>query len=232
MSSSNPEFELYTYFRSSCSGRLRIALNLKSIPYEPKFIHLVKGEQLSESYKEINPNGTVPVLVSKFKDENQATTTRHAISQSLAALEYLEECLPGKRALLPPISNPIARAHVRNLATIIVADIQPVTNLRIQKKVKSHNVDATRWSAELASSGFEAFEKSVVKTAGRFCVGDDITLADVCLVPAVWAAQRVDVDFSQYPTVKRIFETMLEEKAVQDAHWQNQPDTPDDLRAK
>ncbi|KAK2745102.1 hypothetical protein FQN57_004009 [Myotisia sp. PD_48] len=226
MATSAIEFQLYTYFRSSCSGRLRIALNLKSVQYESIHINLLKDEQLSDAHKQVNPNGTVPVLVSKSNE------TVFTVSQSLAALEYLEEALPDKRALLPPLSNPVARAQVRDLANIIAADIQPVTNLRIQKKLKSHNVNATQWSKELASSGFEAFERMVSKTAGRFCVGDEITIADVVLVPAVWAAQRLEVDFNAYPITKTIFEAMLKEKAVQEAHWQNQPDTPEELRAK
>ncbi|KAL1956636.1 hypothetical protein VTO42DRAFT_6983 [Malbranchea cinnamomea] len=225
-------FELYTYFRSSCAGRLRIALALKDIPYTPHYVNLLKGEQHSDSHKSLNPTGTVPVLVAQYPDNKTVS-----IGQSVAALEFLEECNPrtadGKecsRKLLPPADDVVGRAQVRTLVNIISNDIQPVTNLRIQKRVSALNGDPAAWSRELASAGLEAFEKTVSKSAGTFCVGDSITLADVCLVPAVWAAERVGVDVATYPLVKRIFERMLEEEAVKKAHWKAQPDTPEELR--
>ncbi|KAK2871638.1 hypothetical protein FQN49_002991 [Arthroderma sp. PD_2] len=230
MSSSNLKFQLYTYFRSSCAGRLRIALNLKSTPFEPIFVNLLKGEQLSDEHKEINPNATVPVLVSKSQDNGNSTT--FTVTQSLAALEYLEEALPNTRSLMPAVSNPTARAQVRELALLVATDIQPVTNLRIQKKVKSIDGDATKWALELSVAGFTAFEKTVAHSAGKFCVGDEITLADVCLVPAVWSAERVGLKLADYPTTKRIYDRMVEETAVKEAVWQNQPDTPEELRLK
>ncbi|EGD83787.1 maleylacetoacetate isomerase [Trichophyton rubrum D6] len=230
MSPSNVKFQLYTYFRSSCAGRLRIALNLKSTPYEPIFVNLLKGEQLSDEHKEINPNATVPVLLSTHQENGKSTTFK--VTQSLAALEYLEESLPNTRALLPPVSNPEARAQARELALLIATDIQPVTNLRAQKKVKQLDADATKWALEFSVAGFTAFEKTVVHSAGKFCVGDEITLADVCLVPAVWSAERVGLKLADYPTTKRIYDLMLEEAAVKEAFWQNQPDTPEELRMK
>jgi len=168
------------------------------------------------------------VLVRKTR---QGDSEQHfAIGQSIAALEYLEESCPHTRALLPPLSNPTTRAKVRNLVNIVACDIQPVTNLRIQKRVKGLGGNPTEWSRELMAAGFEAFERTVVKSTGKFCVGDEITLADVCLVPAVWSAERMGLDFNPYPVMMRVFETMLAEKEVVDAHWKNQPDTPDDLR--
>ncbi|KAI1932603.1 hypothetical protein LOZ58_003773 [Ophidiomyces ophidiicola] len=223
-----PKFELYGYFRSSCSGRLRIALHLKAIPYTRHFINLLQGEQRSDAFKALNPSGTVPLLVSHHPDTNATFT----IGQSLAALEYLEECMPaGTRALLPPLSDPVARARVRTVCLLIGCDIQPVTNLRIQMKVKAMQGDPAAWSCELATQGFDALEKTLEGSAGKYCVGDEITLADVCLVPAVWAAERVNVDFSRLPLVKRVFDEMMKEDAVRKAHWQHQEDTPETLRA-
>ena len=224
-------FDLHTYFRSSCAGRLRIALALKQIPHKNHFINLLKGDQHSSSHKSLNPNATVPVLVAHYPDGHSLT-----IGQSVAALEYLEECDPPTttgepaRRLLPDASDVEARAQVRTLVNIISNDVQPVTNLRIQKRVKALDGDATAWARELASAGLEAFERTMEKSAGMFCVGDRITLADVCLVPAVWAAERVGVDVTEYPVVKRVFERMLEEEAVQRAHWKRQEDTPEELR--
>src|SRR5436190_8942136 len=117
------EFQLYTYSRSSCSGRIRIALNLKSIPYQPVCINLLEGKQLSPEHRALNPSASLPVLVRKTR---QGDSEQHfAIGQSIAALEYLEEACPHTRALLPPLSNPTTRAKVRNLVNIVACDIQP-----------------------------------------------------------------------------------------------------------
>jgi maleylacetoacetate isomerase len=125
------------------------------------------------------------------------------------------------------------RAQVRNICNIIACDIQPVTNLRVQKRVKALSGDAdvaTQWARELAGAGFGALERTIANSAGKFCVGDEITLADVCLVPAVWAAQRVGVEIKEYPVVNGVFGRMEQQEAVQRAHWRNQPDTPEELR--
>lgn len=231
MASSPASFDLHTYFRSSCAGRLRIALALKQIPYTPHYVNLLKGEQHSDSHKALNPTGSVPVLVAHYADGSSQT-----IGQSIAALEFLEECSPKNeagetaRALLPATNNARARAQVRALVNIVSNDIQPVTNLRIQKRVKALGADATAWSRELAESGLAAFEITVAQSAGTFCIGDEVSLADVCLVPAVWAAERLGVDVAAYPVVKRVFERMLMEDAVQRAHWKRQVDTPEELR--
>ncbi|WEW58243.1 glutathione S-transferase [Emydomyces testavorans] len=236
----SPTFELYGYFRSSCSGRLRIALNLKSLPYTLHPINLLKGDQHSDAFKALNPTATVPLLVISNPAAPPSTSTptssappTFSIGQSLAALEFLEESplsTTNPRPLLPPLSNPFARAQVRSICALIACDIQPVTNLRVQKMVKALHGDPTAWSHELATRGFEALETLLGASAGRFCVGDEITLADVCLVPAVWAAERVGVEFARLPVVKRVFEEMLKEEAVQKAHWQRQEDTPAELR--
>lgn len=225
-----PTFDLHTYFRSSCSARLRIALNLKDIPYNPIFVHLLKDEQFSESHRALNPSLSVPVLVvhNNNNDDDDDETDSLVIPQSLAALEYLEEITSHRRPLLP--SSPDKRALVRTLMNILAADVQPVTNLRIQKRVRSLGADATVLARETTQAGFAAYEALVARTAGVFSVGDDITLADVCLVPAAWSAARLDVDIAAYPTIARIVARMEEEEAVKKAHWRNQPDTPEELR--
>lgn len=222
-----PKITLYTYFRSSCSARLRIALNLKSLNYTSTYVNLLKGEQSSAEHKAINPSGTVPALVLEYP--NKAPIT---ITQSLSALEYLEEIPAGtaKHPLLPPASDPETRAVVRTLAQIIGCDVQPVTNLRILKRVGELGVDRAAWSKDLIEEGFAAYERIVEKTAGRFSVGDVITIADVCLVPAAWGAERVGVDLGQFPTVKRVVEELEKEDAVKKGHWKTQEDTPVDLR--
>ncbi|KAL4817493.1 Maleylacetoacetate isomerase [Aspergillus spinulosporus] len=226
--SSDPRVTLYTYFRSSCSARLRIALALRSISYTSVPINLLKGEQSSTKNTTVNPSATVPTLIIEHADQNQAPIT---ITQSLAALEYLDEAFPDRpNPLLPPSSNPQQRALVRTLASIIACDIQPVTNLRIFQRVAPFGVDRAAWSKDLIEAGFAAYEAIARDSAGKFSVGDRITMADVCLIPAVWGAERAGVDLGQYPTIKRVAEALEKENAVKEGHWRTQPDTPMEFR--
>ncbi|KAL4764154.1 maleylacetoacetate isomerase MaiA [Aspergillus foveolatus] len=219
---------LYTYFRSSCSARLRIALALKSISYTSVPINLLKGEQSSTKNTAVNPSATVPTLIIEHVDRSQSPIT---ITQSLAALEYLDEAFPDyPNPLLPPTSNPQQRALVRSLASIIACDIQPVTNLRILQRVAPFGVDRAAWSKDLIEAGFAAYEAIARDSAGIFSVGDTITMADVCLIPAVWGAERAGVDLGQYPTIKRVAEALERENAVREGHWRNQQDTPMEFR--
>ncbi|KAF3389237.1 Maleylacetoacetate isomerase [Penicillium rolfsii] len=220
---------LYTYFRSSCSARLRIALHLKNIPFTPIFINLLRDEQSSPSHLKVNPSGTVPALVVTRESESPSITV--TITQSLAALEYLDEAFPNQGPLLLP-TNPETRALVRSLSQIIACDIQPVTNLRILKRVAPLGADRAAWSKELIEDGLRAYEAIVADCAGKFSVGDEITMADVCLVPAAWGAERVGVDLSAFPVVDRIVKNLELVEAVKKGHWQRQEDTPEDLRAK
>ncbi|KAH8705054.1 maleylacetoacetate isomerase maia [Talaromyces proteolyticus] len=221
-----PTYELYTYFRSSCSARLRIALNLHDIPYKAVYVHLLKNEQLTDEHRAINPSLSVPVLVVHKSAEDS-----FAIPQSTAALEYLEENTASNshyRPLLP--KNPELRAVTRTLVAIISADIQPVVNLRVQRGIKELGADPNPLCRQTTEAGFAAYEAVASKVAGAFSVGDDITLADVCLVPAVWSAARFGVNVNKYPTIARVAARMEEEDAVKRAHWRNQPDTPEEFR--
>lgn len=217
---------LYTYFRSSCSARLRIALYLKGIPFTPVFVNLLKDEQSSSAHREINPSGTVPALVIQRASETPVT-----ITQSLAALEYLDEAFPNHGPALLP-SDPETRALVRTLCEIIGCDIQPVTNLRILKRVAPLGADRAAWSKDLIEDGLRAYERIVSRSAGKFSVGDRITTADLCLIPAVWGAERVGVDMAMFPVTYGIAQNLEKEEAVKKGHWQTQPDTPEELRAK
>ncbi|KAI9046291.1 maleylacetoacetate isomerase MaiA [Aspergillus affinis] len=220
-----PQITLYTYFRSSCSARLRIALALKNLPYTAIPINLLKDEQHSTTNTTLNPSATVPTLL--IKSENNTVK----ITQSLAALEYLDETFPDTASsLLPPTSDPSARALVRTLSHIIACDVQPVTNLRILKRVAPLGVDRGAWSKELIEDGFRAYEAIAEKSAGRFSVGDEVTMADVCLIPAVWGAQRVGVELERYPTIDRVARGLEEVEAVKLGHWRNQEDTPEEFR--
>lgn len=217
-------FILYTYYRSSCAGRLRIALNFKNVPYESICVKLGQDAQNSVEYLRLNPSGTVPVLVDA---RPESKGIEFPIPQSPAALEYLEETLPDATRLLPPLSQPIQRAQVRALVNIIVSDIQPTTSRRLMRAMDALGKSGSRWSYEQHTRGLLAYEKVVEGTAGKYSVGSEITLADVCLIPALWNALHYGVDVQeQMPITWRIYELLSEHEAVKKAHWTVQPDSP------
>ncbi|KAM0367479.1 hypothetical protein ACHAO7_008017 [Fusarium culmorum] len=222
---SGTNYTLYTYFRSSCSARLRIAMNVKSIKYDLTPVNLLKNEQISDTHKALNPSGSVPVLIPPTSGSKP-----FRIGQSVAALEYLEEKHP-EHPLLPPLSDLEARANVRTLVDIICMDVQPVTNLRIMRRVRELGGNAEEWNCKLMTDGLRAYEEIAKDTAGKCSVGDELTMADVCLMPALWNADRFGVNLSAFPTVQRIAENLKDHPAVVKAHYQNQPDTPDNLKA-
>ncbi|TDZ28568.1 Maleylacetoacetate isomerase [Colletotrichum spinosum] len=217
------QYTLYSYFRSSCSARLRIALNLKDISYTTIPTNLLKDEHLSPSHRALNPSGAVPLLINHADGDFKVT-------QSVAALEYLEETHPHTTPLLP--QDPKLRAVVRTLVNIISSDTQPVTNMRIMRRVRALGGNAEQWNCELMADGLAAYEAVAEVWAGRCSVGDDVSMADVCLLPAWWNAERFGVDLGAYPTIGRVAENLKSHPAVVKAHYFNQPDTPDELRIK
>jgi len=211
--------KLYTYFRSSAAYRVRIALNLKGLPYEAVPVHLLRGggEQLQDQYRKINPSGLVPAL----QDE------RGTLTQSLAILEYLEETHPDV-PLLP--ADPLGRARVRELSQIIACDIHPINNLRVLRYLV-HQLGVseeakTEWYRHWVREGLAALEAHLARDPGTadFCHGETPTLADCCLVPQVFNAQRFDVDLSAYPNVARINANCVQLPAFAHAHPSQQPD--------
>ena len=225
MTSETSDYILHTYFRSSCSGRVRIALNLKGISYEPVSVNVVKGEHRSEQYGAINPLHFVPSLQKKTGQD-----AGRVITQSLAIMEYLEEQHPDSTPVLPPKTDVAGRAHVRALANVIACDVQPVTNERILKRIAADGGNDKEWANWLMTDGFQAYERLAAPYAGKYSYGDSITMADLCVVPAVWRSARFGVDMDQFPIMKRVFELMSKEDAVIKAHWKNQPDCPDNLK--
>lgn len=211
--------QLYTYFRSSAAYRVRIALNLKGLAYQSIPVHLLKngGEQLHEGYRAINPAALVPAL----KDGDIVLT------QSLAILEYLEETHP-QPALLP--RDAAGRARVRALALAVACDVHPLNNLRVLKylsKTLHVSDDAkTQWYRHWSQQGLEVMEKHLAHESetGDFCHGNMPTLADCCLIPQVFNAQRFEVDLTPYPTVQRIAAHCAQLPPFIAAHPAQQPD--------
>lgn len=213
--------KLYSYFRSSASYRVRIALNLKQLPYDYVPVHLVRdgGEQLKPEYRAVNPEAIVPTFVD---DDN------HTIHQSLAIIEYLEETHP-EPPLLP--RTPADRAYVRSLALQIACEIHPVNNLRVLKYLKrTVGVDddvKDAWYRHWIETGFETLEQRLANDSrtGKLSFGDTPTIADLCLVPQVFNANRFKIDTTRYPTIQRINDYALSLDAFASAEPGVQPDS-------
>ena len=217
--SSKPDVALYGYFRSSAAFRARIALNLKGIKPENRFVHLLKdgGQQHAPGYARVNPQELIPTLLHDG----------HTIGQSLAIIEYLDEV-----RLEPPLlpRDPAGRARVRQLAYAVACDIHPVNNLRVLLHLRdTFGADETaraEWQRHWIALGFAALETLLAGSpeTGTFCHGDAPTLADICLVPQMANARRVNTNLAPYPTLVRIEETALAHPAFDAALPKNQPD--------
>jgi maleylpyruvate isomerase len=209
--------KLYNYFRSSAAYRTRIALNLKGIRPENVFVHLLKNEQRTAEYLKVNPQGLVPTLVDG--DE--------VITQSLAIIEYLDETHP-EPPLLP--GTAADRARIRSLALTIACDIHPIDNLRVLRYLTGvlgvSEDDKNKWYEHWVREGLNALETQLAghPRTGRFCHGDTPTLADICLVPQLANARRVNMDIDEFPTIARIEVACQALPAFADAAPMNQPD--------
>jgi maleylacetoacetate isomerase len=210
---------LYSYWRSSCSWRVRIAMELKGIKYQYKAVHLVKdgGEQLKDENASVNAMKQVPSLLI---DGN-------TLCQSCAIIEYLEDTRSAP-ALLP--TDAAAKAKVREICQMVGADTQPVQNLRVLRKVmgmvpeEEKTKAKVEWGAHWINNGFAALERVLSKSAGKYCVGDELTMADLFIPPQVYNANRFSVDMSQYPTIARIDAELAKLPAFKAAHPSAQPD--------
>jgi maleylpyruvate isomerase len=210
--------KLYNYWRSSASWRVRIGLNLKGLAYNYEAVHLLKdgGQQNSDAYRALNPMRTVPTL--EFEHEGQV----RRLSQSVAILEYLEERYPTP-ALLP--SDPLLRARARMLVEMVNSGMQPLQNLSVLQFVKGElKSDDKAFGAHWNVRGLTALEAAVKETAGTYCLGETVSLADVFLVPQLYGARRFAVDLTPYPTLTRIEAACEKLPAFQAAHPDRQPD--------
>ena len=197
---------LYDYYRSSTCYRVRIGLNLKGISYRSSIVHLVKngGEQFSPEYNLINPQNRVPSL--KLDDDQ-------VLTQSTAILEYLEDCYPNPSFFT---KDPVLNAQIRMIANIISSDIHPLNNLSslryLETEFKVSESQKSLWYQVWIKKGFDVIENRLVETSGNFCFSNQITLADVYLVPQVYNAKRFNTNMEIYPNIDRVYTNLLTEE--------------------
>ena len=201
--------KLYNYFRSSASFRVRIALQIKGLPYEYVPVHLVKGEHKRPEFTALSPEGLVPLL---------ETDGGLRLTQSMAIIEYLDETHP-QPALLP--GDALARARVRALSQIVACEIHPLNNLRVLKYVvhglQADDAAKTAWYQHWVALGLQAYEARLAEAPSTFSHGDSPSMADCFLVPQIFNAQRFDCDLSPYPRTLAVFDACMKLPAFQQA---------------
>ncbi len=209
--------KLHNYFRSSASFRVRIALELKGLPYEYLPVHLVKGEHKQPEYAAVSPSGLVPTLV---------TDGGERLGQSMAIIEYLDEVHP-EPPLLP--SDPVERARVRALAQLIACEIHPLNNLRVLKylvrELKVEEEVKNTWYRHWVREGLLAFERELAQLPrSTYCWGDTPTLVDCCLVPQIFNGRRFNTEYSGLERTMAAFDACMQHPAFQKAQPSNCPD--------
>ena len=207
--------ELFNYFRSSASYRVRIALALKGLDYDYHSVHLGQNEQFNESYSAVSAARLVPLLRDGEK----------VVTQSLAIIEYLDETHPEPR-LLP--TDPLERARVRALSMDIACEIHPLNNLRVLRylvgPLKVSEDDKNRWYRHWVETGLEVVERQLQSKPGRYCHGDSPTLADCVLVPQIFNAKRFDCRLDHVPQVMRVFDACMQLDAFEQTRPEKCPD--------
>jgi maleylacetoacetate isomerase/maleylpyruvate isomerase len=207
---------LYSFFRSSAAYRVRIALNVKGVAYETVSVNLPGAAHHAAEFRALNPQATIPTL------DDDGTI----LWQSLAIIEYLDARFPTPR-LIP--AEPVARARVQALAQLIACEIHPLNNLRVlnylRGELKLDDAAVKKWYSHWIAEAFGPLETLVTKFGGgRYCYGDSLTIADVCLVPQLYNARRFSCDVTPYPALVRIADALSAEPAFAAAAPDRQPD--------
>ncbi|KAI9311258.1 glutathione S-transferase [Dichotomocladium elegans] len=222
MTDQEKKLTLYHYFRSSASWRVRLVFEWKGVSYDKIAINLLKKENLTNpEFAKVNPSRRVPALV---------LPDGKVLTQSLAIMEYLNEVYPD-RPLYP--SDPFLRAQVREMCLEIACDIHPLQNTTVLADTCGD--DAAKrdaWASKYTARGFEGVEKRLMQTSGKYCFGDEITMADFMLVPQYYNALRYNLDMTPFPHIARIAETLLALPEFVAASPAYQEDAPPEMRAK
>ena len=208
--------KLYTYFRSSAAFRVRIALNLKGLKYQPVFVHLAKGEHRKPEYASVNAQALLPT--HELDDGTRLT-------QSLAIMEYLDET-HARPALLP--ADPLGKARVRSLCDLIACEIHPLNNLRtlqyLKRALSQTEDQVNTWYRHWIADGLAKLEAELSGGKGKYSHADSPTMADCCLVPQIFNAQRYNCDLAPYPNTMRVFDECMKLEAFDRAQPSKQPD--------
>jgi maleylacetoacetate isomerase len=219
-----PDFQLYAYWRTSATYRVRVALNLKGLQAEETIVNLDSGEQREVEFLKINPLGAIPALV-----DCRSETVHEPITQSLAILEFLDETYPST-PLLPTGAH--ARARVRSLCNMLVADTHPLFTPRVKKYLtttgKFDDAMWKAWQTQWFSTGLQAFEKRLVSDAhtGTFCHGNEVTMADICLASILVVMRVFKIEVGGIPTINQIMTRCEALKAFADAAPSRQVGAP------
>ncbi len=206
---------LYGYWRSTAAYRVRIALGLKGLEWDQSVIDLRFGHQSDPAFLKLNPQGMVPFLV-----DGDA-----GLAQSLAIIEYLEEVYPD-----PPLipGTPVERARIRALAMTVACDIHPINNLRVlnylRKELGQDEAGVNQWAQRWINAGFRSLEQAAQVSTGPYLAGNMVTLADICLVPQLYNARRVETDLAPYPGLLALEERLFRLPAFEAARPENQPE--------
>jgi maleylacetoacetate isomerase len=207
-------YTLYSAWRATAPYRLRIGLKLKGVDYDYVPIDLIAGQQREQAYRAVNPQGLTPAL----------DIGGQVLTQSLAILEWLDETRP-QPAILP--NDPLDRAAVRAMALVVACDIHPLNNTRVGRELHKRGVDADgikAWSQRWIKDGFDTLEPMIARHGKGFAFGETPTIADCCLIPQVYSANRFEVDLSAYPAIRAVNDRAAEHPAFQAAHPNSQPD--------
>ncbi|KAH8362291.1 hypothetical protein KR200_005585, partial [Drosophila serrata] len=240
--STNSHPILYSYWASSCSWRVRIALNLKDISYDIKPTSLLKtvsNHAYTPEYLKVNPMQKVPalkigknysyicILVEIYFISQLNNLDGHSLCDSVAIMHYLEQTRP-QPTLLP--QDLLIRAKVNEIVQLICSGIQPLQNVGVLEHIGKDK--SLEWAQHWISRGFSGLEKILGQSAGKYCVGNELTMADICLVPQVHNAKRYKVDLSPYPTIVRLDKELLELEVFKSTHPFKQPDCPPEFAIK
>jgi len=204
-----PAYRLYHYWRSGSSWRVRFALDFKAIPYEPLAVSLLNGEAESPEHLTRNPAGMVPVLEIPGPSPTYLT-------ESLAIIQYLESSHPDRAPLI--FGDALTRARIWTLSEVINAGTQPLHNPPVLNRHSSDPNEQASWARDFIEQGLATYEALCKKTAGNFSVGDLPSVADACLIPQIYSAERFKVDLGAYPVLSRIHQNCMGLPAYQSSH--------------